>query len=113
MNRFKKTVAATAIAVATIGLAGCSSMNQQDHSNCTIQSKERLIRDGSSGEKRVYTSCGSFVANDSIAGGFGSQDTFNRLEEGKVYNLRTGDFRVGFLSMFPNIIGVDGPIEGP
>lgn len=97
---------AVAVAAVAVVLTGCSSVNQEWHRDCVVQSKERLISQGTSGEKRVYTSCGSFVVNDSIAGGYNSQDRFNQLVEGRAYDLQTGDYRIGLLSSFPNVIDV-------
>ncbi|MGW6658875.1 hypothetical protein [Rhodococcus sp. NPDC055024] len=102
-----RVAAVAAIAALALTLPACSSMNQQWHHNCVVEQKERLIRDGSSADKRVYTSCGSFVVNDSIAGGFSSQDRYNQLVEGRMYDLQTGDYRIGILSNFPNIIDVN------
>ncbi|MDZ7910764.1 MAG: hypothetical protein U5O16_02860 [Rhodococcus sp. (in: high G+C Gram-positive bacteria)] len=103
MRAARVVIAATALAVV---LTGCSSMNQEWHRDCVIESKERLISQGTSATKRVYTSCGSFVVNDSIAGGYSSQDRFNQLVEGRTYDLQTGDYRIGLLSSFPNVIDV-------
>lgn len=103
MRVARVAIAATALVVV---LTGCSSMNQEWHRDCVVNSKERLIADGSSAEKRVYTSCGSFTVNDSVSGGFSSQDSFNKLVEGRTFDIRTGDYRIGLLSRFPNVIDV-------
>lgn len=105
------------LAAALVALPACSSLNQQDRT-CTVISKEREQhvsgKDGNTSTSytnRVATSCGTFVVNDSLAGGFSSLDTFNALVEGRTYDLRTGDYRVGFLSRFPNIIEVKGEVS--
>lgn len=102
-----RVAAVAAIAALALTLPACSSMNQHWHQNCVVDSKERLMKDGTSSTKRVYTSCGSFVVNDSIAGGFNSQDRYNQLKEGRTYDLQVGDFRNGFMGSFPNIIDVN------
>lgn len=102
----KKIIGVAVAAVAVVGLSGCSSMNQQTYTGCVVQEKERLIQDGSSGTKRVVTSCGVFSVDDSMAGGFNSYDTWTRLVEGKTYTIKTGGYRIGFLSSFQTVLEV-------
>lgn len=104
MNKTAVAVLASIVAVAT--LSGCSSMNHQTHTNCLVTAKDRVITQGSSGEKRVVTSCGVFEVSDSMSGGFNSYDTYSELVVGRRYDIQTGGYRIGFLSQFPNIIGV-------
>ncbi|NKZ90495.1 hypothetical protein GS966_11175 [Rhodococcus hoagii] len=87
-------------------LTGCANTNQQTHHDCTVQAKERLVSNGSSGEKRVMTTCGVFAVEDSFAGGFNSYDTWAKLTEGQTFDIRTGGHRVGWLSMFPTVLEV-------
>lgn len=109
MRTITRAVAAAAIAVAAVGLTGCSNMNQQWHENCVIQQKDTLYsgaNGNTSREYRLSTSCGTFTVGDTLAGGFNSWDTWNRLQEGKTYDLRTGGYRIGFFSQFPTVIEV-------
>ncbi|AXQ51891.1 secreted protein [Gordonia phage Catfish] len=108
MRKTRSTLAALAIGAAALaGLTGCSNMNEQQHTGCQVLDKERLMTNGSSGEKRVVTSCGVFAVEDSFAGGFNSYDRWNVLEIGKTFDIRTGGYRVGFFSMFPTVIEVE------
>lgn len=97
-------IAVAALSVAVLGVTGCAYANQTDYRGCVVEHKERLLNQGSSGEKRVHTTCGVFAVEDSLAGGFNSYDTYAQLTEGKAYDLRTGGYRVGLFSMFPTII---------
>jgi len=88
----KLRVIAGAVVLGTaVLLTGCSSMNQETHTNCEVLHKERLLQGGNSGEKRVTTSCGVFTVEDSWSGGFESYDVFNRLEVGKRYYIQAGN----------------------
>lgn len=90
-------------------LSGCASMNQEWHYDCQVQHKDTLYSttDGNSDrEYRLTTSCGSFTVGDSFAGGFNSWDTWQRLQEGKTYDIKTGGYRAGWASMFPTVIEI-------
>lgn len=94
---------------AAVLLSGCSTMNQAWHTGCVIRAKDVLYSstDGNtSRNKRLSTSCGSFNVSDSLAGGFDSWDTWQRLEVGKTYDIKTGGFRVGILSQFPTVLEI-------
>jgi hypothetical protein len=110
MNAVTKTIAAAAILTT---LSGCAFQNQQWHADCTVQAKDVLQKvegnkDGTSTsfERRLSTSCGVFNVSDSLAGNFSSYDTWNHLEVGKTYDIRTGGYRVGVFSMFPTVLEV-------
>ncbi len=105
MKRFM--VSAAAAVVAAVALSGCSAMNTTQHEDCVVLSKERLLQDGTSGEKRVNTSCGTFEVGDSIVGGFNSYDTWTQLAEGQTWDFVTGGFRIGILSTFPVVTGAE------
>lgn len=102
----KKIKIAAVAAIGMIVLTGCSAFNQQVREDCTVLDKERLLQDGTSGEKRVMTTCGTFTVSDSVFGDFDSYDTYMKLEEGKSYNIKTGGWRIGFFSSFPNVLEV-------
>ncbi|AYR01122.1 hypothetical protein SEA_LEMOND_57 [Mycobacterium phage LeMond] len=107
----KKLAAAVAVGAVAAGavLSGCSTSNQEWHNGCTVTAKDTLYSssDGNtSREYRLSTSCGTFAVEDSIAGGFNSWDTWQALKEGARYDIRTGGYRVGFLSTFPTVLEV-------
>ncbi|WP_067671726.1 hypothetical protein [Nocardia miyunensis] len=91
---------------AAAALASCTSLNQDTHANCLVLSRDRLIEKGTSGQKRVTTSCGTFAVEDNITSGFNSYDVFMSLEPGHRYDIRTGGYRLGPLSSFPTVIKV-------
>lgn len=99
----RKAIAVLAAGLTIAVLPACSAMNQQTQT-CKVTSKERIFHEGSSTEKRVYTTCGAFKAEDNFSSGFNSGDIWGRLQEGHTYQLKTGGYRVGFLSTFPNIL---------
>lgn len=101
-----------AIVAVALGISGCSLQNQAWHNDCLVQGKDILysMSDGDSHRtNRLSTSCGTFNVQGSLGGGFNSWDNWSRLEVGKVYDLKTGGYRVGILSTFPTVIEVRGP----
>jgi hypothetical protein len=85
--------------------SGCTLLNQHEQV-CTVTGKES-VRTGESNQYRVYTSCGTIVVEDALViGRFDSADVYGAIQPGKAYRFKTGGYRVGFLSMFPNLIEV-------
>lgn len=104
-----KLIAAAGAGAVAAALTSCSLQNQEWHNGCTVQGKDVLYShvDGtSSREYRLSTSCGAFSVDDSVAGGFNSWDTWEALEVGKVYDIRTGGYRIGFVGAFPTVIEI-------
>lgn len=101
----KKTTLLT-ILVAALALTGCSSMNQQQR-ECTVTGKESISssRDKTH-EYRVYTAeCGTLKVADTLTQGrWDSSEFYSKLKEGEKYDMLTGGYRNGPLSMFPNIL---------
>uniref|UniRef100_A0AAU8GRH2 Lipoprotein n=1 Tax=Mycobacterium phage Pharb TaxID=3136626 RepID=A0AAU8GRH2_9VIRU len=102
-----------AMAVVGVAVAGCSMSNQEWHNDCRVNGKDILTEvHGSNGDThttrtmRLSTSCGSFNVEDSLAAGFNSWDTWQALAVGKSYDIRTGGYRVGFLSQFPTVLEI-------
>lgn len=86
-----------------LALPGCTVLNKTEQT-CTVTDKES-VRQKDSNQYRVYTSCGTFVVEDSIAiFRFDSADVYGSLKVNTDYKIKHGGYRVGFLSMFPNII---------
>lgn len=110
----KKLALVAVLAVGTLALPGCAaSLNHQAHTNCKVLKKETFQHvSGDNGststsfERRLDTTCGAFNVGDSIAGGFSSYDTWNRVEEGKTYDIETGGFRMGMFDSFPTVVKV-------
>lgn len=104
---------AAVMAAAALLVPGCSTMNHTVHTNCRVTNKDVLQKvegdkhsTSTSFERRLNTSCGTFIVEDSIVGGFDSYDTWNQLEVGKVYDIETGGFRVGLFGSFPTVTKV-------
>ena len=95
---------AALLVVSALALTGCSAMNQQEQI-CTIKDKE-AVRSGDGNPYRVYTEeCGTLAVQDSLSQmRFDSADLYGSLERGETYRFFTGSYRVGPLSMFPNIL---------
>ncbi|QFG08904.1 hypothetical protein PBI_MALAGASYROSE_56 [Mycobacterium phage MalagasyRose] len=110
MNVLIKAAVVAVAATAALTTAGCSTMNRQDYSACTVIAKDMLLGSNSDGgvtrTKRLTTSCGSFDVGDSLTGGFNSWDTWAKLEVGKSYDLSTGGYRIGFFDAFPTVLSV-------
>lgn len=106
----KKSIAATLVTIAALlGVVGCSTMNQEWHNGCEVQKKDTLYSGTGGDTKREYrlsTSCGSFTVGDNISGGFNSWDLWNSIQEGRTYDIKTGGYRIGFFSQFPNVLEV-------
>lgn len=103
----KRLIAAGMGAAAMFVFGACSNANQQWHRDCLAQAKDVLYTsvDGTSSRtKRLTTSCGAFNVSDSLAGGFDSWDTWQRVEIGQRYDLRTGGYRIGFFDEFPVVL---------
>ncbi|AOE44574.1 hypothetical protein SEA_JUMBO_66 [Gordonia phage Jumbo] len=82
-------------------------MNQTWHSDCTVQNKDILYSSTEGNTSRTYrltTSCGTFDVEDSFAGGFNSWDRWSQLKENETYDIKTGGYRIGVLSLFPVVI---------
>ena len=103
----RRVAAAAAIAALALTLPACSSMNQQDRI-CTVIDKE-AVKSGDGNQYRVYTQeCQTLVVEDSLSQGrWNSADVYARIEPGERYEFRTGGYRNGFFSMFPNILEVN------
>lgn len=109
-----KLLAAAGIGAVAVALASCSTANQEWHNNCRVTDKDILSSVSSDGKgnvstsrtKRLSTSCGPFDVSDSMVGGFKSWDTWQALEVGKAYDIRTGGYRAGWLDQFPTVLEI-------
>lgn len=100
-----KKLAMISLLLATV-LTGCNptSAEQRVVENCKVNGKES-VRQAESHQYRVYTTCGTFVVEDSwFLMRFDSADLYGSIEQHKTYDFEIGGYRNGFLSMFPNII---------
>lgn len=108
MKTTLRSIAAVTIAAAT--LSGCAFQNQKWHADCTVQAKDMVYEKDDDGAlrrvKRVSTTCGAFDVKGSLAGNYNDWDAWQQLEIGKVYDIRTGGYRVGFFSSFPTVLEV-------
>lgn len=111
MKKFMRKTATLAVAVVVAASSsGCAFMNRRWELDCLVKAKDTLYT-GKQGapnyERRIATSCGQFKVGDAWeAGMFNSYDVWSQIEVGKRYDIRVGGFRVGFMSMFPNVLEV-------
>lgn len=77
-----------------------------EHRTCTVESKDRTTTSDGSSDARLYTEqCGVLHVGDSLLSWeFNSADTYASIDEGKTYDVTTRGYRIGFLSLFPNVV---------
>jgi hypothetical protein len=92
------------LGVTGAALGGSFPVNVQTRV-CTVSETESVNTEEGH-EYRVYTeNCGTMVNRDALfAGKFNSADVQGALEDGETYEITTWGYRLGFLSMFPNIV---------
>lgn len=87
-----------------------------EHAEIAVVSKERLLKISSSSEGKqssewrnfVYTADETYVVEDSMWNWhFTSGTVYARIQEGKRCRVTLSGYRVGFLSMFQNIIAAN------
>lgn len=106
----RKLYAVMVSAFMALTLSGCVLMNQQER-ECTVTDKESVTvrsSDGNKNQYRVYTEeCGTLTIEDTLVGfRYDSADVYGDLQPGETYTFKTGGFRSGPFSMFPNILEV-------
>ncbi len=83
-----------------------SSLFNRVEVTCKVTSKESVYK-RESHEYRVYTTCGTFNVRDDVTiVRFNSADLYGSIEPNKVYTFKVGGLRVGYLSLFPNILQI-------
>lgn len=103
-------VAAFALFVITgisLGVANALHVNEV---TCTVTDKDRTAKSEGGSDMRLYTEeCGTLRVADSLLDGhWSSSDTYASIEPGNTYNFTTRGFRIPLLSMFPNVVEVNG-----
>lgn len=92
------------VAVLAVFSFAASYMNTQVYSNCTVTDKDRGFANKDRSNMRVYTTCGTFEAEDLIfAGQFNSADIYGSMTTGDTFDITASGFRIPILSMFPII----------
>lgn len=109
----KTIIAAAAIVLAVVGAIGffvANAAHVEHPTACRVTDKDRTKSSDGSSDARVYTdNCGTFQVGDSLfEGHWSSADTFASIDPGETYDFKTRGWRVPFLSMFPNIVRVEG-----
>ena len=82
----------------------------------TVKDKERVVESSQEGTKSyylIYTDNGEYKNEDSLWYlKWDSASVYGQLERGKTYEAHVYGFRLGFLSMYPNIVSVEELHEG-
>lgn len=94
-------------AIATTAIVGYFQTNT--YADCVVAGKDRTTNSEGQSQMRVYTeNCGTFtIGDDWFRGNFNTADMYGSLQEGSTYTFQATGFRVGILSMFPNIIDIE------
>lgn len=93
------------LAVIIIPLTVGGILTTATQQNCVVTEKSIAVSDGQS-QYRVHTeNCGTFSIEDSLIDvRFDTADLYGTITEGETYDFTARGKRIGFLSMFPNII---------
>lgn len=94
------------LVVVGIGFGVMNATHTDRKTGCVVTEKDRTKGTDNKSDARVYTkNCGTFKVADSILEGtWTSADTYASIRVGKTYDFKTRGYRVGFFSMFPNIV---------
>jgi hypothetical protein len=79
--------------------------------SATVTSKERIVKSDGDGNIEsfylVYTDKGTMKLEDDLfRGNWNSSDVYGSLRNDSTYTFTTSGYRIGFFSMYPNIIEV-------
>lgn len=101
------------VGVAIVGGVWSEHANQQTRA-CTVTDKDRTTisnGDTARSDMRIYThECGTLAVADLLTRGqFESADIYASIEPGKLYEITTVGWRIGWMSAFPTIVGT--PVE--
>ena len=118
-TRIAKTVCGIVATLAVLGLVvlGVSSyLGSTRDVTVTITNEANVCRSSGNGVQScqylIYTSGGTFSDSDSLLSGkFNSSDVYGQLQIGHTYTLKVRGYRIPFLSDYPNIIAVIGPVK--
>lgn len=102
---------AAVVLLAIIGISfGVMNAFHVNEVTCTVTDKDRTTKSEGGSDMRLYTEdCGTLSVSDSLLDGhFSSSDTYASIEPGNTYNFTTRGFRIPILSMFPNVVEVNG-----
>lgn len=103
------------LGAAASGIASYLIQTHIEHAEIAVVSKERLVSvtgsDGntsSSWKNFVYTEAESYIVKDSFWNWhFRAGTIYAQIKEGSVCRVTLSGYRLGFLSMYQNIIGAD------
>lgn len=105
------TAAVALVIVIVIASVWTSYMHSTRDVTVRVNKTGQTCTSGKSCTNLVYTSGGTFKNSDSLlAGKFNSSDVTGALCPGGVYKLKVRGWRVGFLSMWPNVLKVEAVV---
>jgi len=93
------------------GIAGVFTWyGKKETFTAKVKGKERIVESQNNTLNSyylIYTSNGVFKLEDDLFyGNFRSSDTYGNLDKDSTYTFTTVGYRVGVLSMYPNIVSV-------
>ena len=107
INRFKILITLIIILGITFSI---SSYTNVETVTAKVEGKERITEISNNDAKSfylVYTDKGAFkLMDDLFRGNFYSSNVYGKLRQDSVYTFKTSGYRIGFISLYPNIIEV-------
>lgn len=105
-------VAVTILAAALISWIWTVNFGSERTEACTVSGKDwaqKVTSGNSTSEYRIQTEeCGVLKITDNLLRlQFNSADRYAEIDEGATYEFTLIGFRIGFFSMFPNIIAAE------
>jgi hypothetical protein len=106
-----KSILILVVAMIVGGIAfKISSYTNVNTFEAKVEGKERITKksgDNIESFYLVYTDKGTFKLEDDIfRGNFYSSDVYGKLKQDSTYKFKTSGYRIGFMSLYPNIIKV-------
>lgn len=106
-----KTMIASAVLIVLLAVLAAIQHSEVNYYTVTVESKERISTGTGSSLRHkylVFTEDKVFENTDTMLRlKFDSSDIQGRLKVGSSYKIKTYGWRINFLSMYENIIGVE------
>lgn len=105
-----KTLALSFILFLVLSIKALIAYTTDEQIVFTVEDKERIVNntsEGTSSKYLIFTDKGVFENTDTLFyWKWDSSDLYGQIQEGKTYNAKVYGLRVGFFSLYKNIVDV-------